>query len=428
MLELTGKVSLPIVEGKSRLGALYAIRAHMEDHRREPSNILARVRRHVWLTGGRATALRVAKSCMWCRRNRKTTIEQIMGKLPPEVFSPAPPFTAVCLDLFGPLLAKGEGPQVRKTFKVWGVLFVCLGSKAVSMWLAPSYSAKSFMLCFAKQSGIYGRPAKIISDKGSQLVGAQRELEEWEAWGNQVKQTGTEWLFTPTACPWRNGQTERCVALAKHTLSHVLEAHTLLSFAELEAALINVADVINKRPLAVRDFGEADFHPVSPSDLLLGRAHGYRPGQGEQAEEHSDQLNLPNRLEAIEELVKQWWRRWVDMAFPLFCPRKRWTQPHRNLSQGDIVMLKNDKKVGKAEYRLARVMEVMRDTEGMVRTVELGMRRRRGGRSERPQDCKQGLERVPMAVQRLVLLQPAGETWERDLCQEGKASPSTQDS
>ena len=119
LLELTGKTSLPIVMGRTRLGALYAIRGHEEDHRREPANVLARVRRAVWLVGGRRVAVQAVSSCSWCRRQRRAPREQVMGKLPKEVLQPASPFTTVALDLFGPLVTKGLGGHNRKSFKTW---------------------------------------------------------------------------------------------------------------------------------------------------------------------------------------------------------------------------------------------------------------------------------------------------------------------
>ena len=70
-----------------------------------------------------------------------------MGQVPDVVGSPAPPFLHVALDLFGPLVAKGLGGHARKSFKVWGVLFACLATRAVCIWLAPSYSARDFLLC-----------------------------------------------------------------------------------------------------------------------------------------------------------------------------------------------------------------------------------------------------------------------------------------
>ena len=76
------------------------------------------------------------------------------------------------------------------------------------------------------------------------------------------------------------------------------------------------------------------------------------------------------------------------------------------------LLLKADKKLGRGDFRLGRVLEVFPDEEGIVRTVTLGLRRRRGQRAEGRLECKQGLEETSMAVQRLVVLVPREETWQ----------------
>ena len=64
-----------------------------------------------------------------------------------------------------------------------------------------------------------------------------------------------EWTFTPNACPWHNGQAEKAVAQAKQTLLNILNRYALPSFAKLKTTLTQVIEIINRRPLAVRNFG-----------------------------------------------------------------------------------------------------------------------------------------------------------------------------
>ena len=123
----------------------------------------------------------------------------------------------------------------------------------------------------------------------------------------------------------------------------------------------------------------------------------------------ADVGDMPLRLRRLETLVESWWHLWIAVAFPLLCPRQKWTQERRNLAVGDVFLLKPDHKVGKGSYRLGRILEVHPDEEGVVRTVTLGLRKRRGGSREKATECRQCLEPVLMAVQRLVLIQPVGE-------------------
>ena len=106
---LTGKTSLPILLGESRLATLLCWEAHEEDHRRDIHGILARTRRHVWLVNGRKTAKFVSRSCTFCRRIARKMVQQQMSRLPPQVLEPSPPFYNCSLDLFGPLITQGLG-------------------------------------------------------------------------------------------------------------------------------------------------------------------------------------------------------------------------------------------------------------------------------------------------------------------------------
>ena len=127
-------------------------------------------------------------------------------------------------------------------------------------------------------------------------------------------------------------------------------------------------------------------------------------------EEHGE-VNLAPRLEKLERFHQLWWQRWMDAGFSLLTPRLKWSKEKRNLAVGDVVLLKHDKKLGAADFRLAKVLEVMPDQDGMVRSVVIGMRRRRGAAREAATVCKQGLDTMVMGIQRLVVIQPVEEQW-----------------
>merc|ERR1711867_60885 len=100
MVALTGKKELPILLPSSPLAELICRDCHVEDHRLEVGQILARTRRSVWLVKGRMVARRVARGCMWCRRRKKEPVQQQIGRLPLQVAEIAPPFSHLALDLF----------------------------------------------------------------------------------------------------------------------------------------------------------------------------------------------------------------------------------------------------------------------------------------------------------------------------------------
>ena len=83
---------------------------------------------------------------------------------------------------------------------------------------------------------------------------------------------------------------------------------------------------------------------------------------------------------------------------------------------GDIVLLRNEKHFGKGDYRLARVLRLIKDDDMHVRTVIIGTRNRRGRESAK--ECKKGLVESIMAVQRLVTILPVEEQWNEGLAKD----------
>ena len=415
MLEITGQVKLPILLASTRAALLIAWDAHLSDHAKDINGLLARMRRSAWIVKGRGLARQIIKSCVKCRLQSQKLATQIMGELPDYTLDKADPFTAVAVDLFGPLWAKGVGGHGRKLFKVWGTLFVCLATKAVSIWAALSYSTKDFLLCFTKHVNIYGYPKIVISDHGSQLVAAAEHIN-WGEVQHSTANKGTVWEFTPKGCPWRNGMAERSIGIAKNLLLQVINKHQTLNVVEVETAFIQVASLMNQRPITARVYNEEEFCPISPSDLLLGRAAGLesRLKMVWENPEH-DLTDINVKHQEIQKIVDTWWETWQRDAFPLFCPRKKWTTQNRNLAPGDIVLLKYDKALGKSKYRIAKVVKIHPDPHNNVRTVTIALRDRTKARKELPEIANAPQTEMIVGVQRLVVLLPVEEIWEQGL-------------
>ena len=110
-----------------------------------------------------------------------------------------------------------------------------------------------------------------------------------------------------------------------------------------------------------------------------------------------------------EELVRKWWEEWLKVAFPLFLPRNKWSRRFRDLKEGDIVLLRYDQKFGEDKFRLGRVLAVHPDPHGVVRTVTVGVRDRRGKKTEQWNRCKSKLAELVVGIQRLVVILPVEE-------------------
>ena len=76
---------------------------------------------------------------------------------------------------------------------------------------------------------------------------------------------------------WRACQAERCIRMARHTLSHQLTITNELPYTVLETVVLEVVWLINTKPIAVKYTAEDDVVAICPNDILLGRSHRLRP-------------------------------------------------------------------------------------------------------------------------------------------------------
>ena len=101
---------------------------------------------------------------------------QLMANLPALRLAPyTPPFYMTACDYFGPYNVKISR---NKTAKHYRVLFTCLNTRAVHLEMAVDLSTMEFLQVLRRFFAIRGRPAAILSDNGSQFVGAEKELRQ----------------------------------------------------------------------------------------------------------------------------------------------------------------------------------------------------------------------------------------------------------
>ena len=103
------------------------------------------------------------------------TESQVMADLPECRLAPFTPFYYTSCDYFGPCHVKVGR---NKTTKYYGVIFTCLNTRAVHLKLAVDYSTMEFIQVLRRFFAMRGQPSFMISDNGTQFVGAERGLKE----------------------------------------------------------------------------------------------------------------------------------------------------------------------------------------------------------------------------------------------------------
>ena len=207
------------------------------------------------------------------------------------------------------------------------------------------------------------------------------------------------WQFITAKTPWRVGAAEALVKGTKKCISKIFQQGTKMTYSDLALLCSAVSYTLNQRPIGVKNAGDAEneLQYISPSQLLLGRCDS-----DSQNPAYIDSSDLPERAAYVKSVYSAWWSAWNRMVFPLLVPCRKWQDVKKNLSVGDICLM-NFPNMKHDCYKLCRVLEVVFDGKGHVRTARVQYRR--SDQRDKPEEYQEGRqfqEWVP--VQRLCLL------------------------
>ena len=138
--------------------------------------VLSQIVRTFWLSGGISTIRKYTAECQYCKIRRAKSMGQIMGNLPKcRVNVPKHPFEHTGVDLFGPIAVQ----MGRSVVKRWGVLFICMASRACHIEVVPDLTTDAFLQCFWRFTSRRGLCCRYLySDQGTNFKGCDSELKE----------------------------------------------------------------------------------------------------------------------------------------------------------------------------------------------------------------------------------------------------------
>ena len=185
MLVLLGAEYLPVLMSSERIAVLLMLKSHVESGHKSVDITLFQSRHYCWIVGGRKLAKTICKFCVRCRYLSKKLELQKMAPLPQEICVPCPPFSNVGLDLAGPymvvsMMKKKSTRAGSAKMKVWALLIMCLNTRALKVYLLPGYGTEDFLLGWTEFIAECGIPRRVHSDRGTQLVSAAGDLEQFD--------------------------------------------------------------------------------------------------------------------------------------------------------------------------------------------------------------------------------------------------------
>ncbi|XP_030843375.1 uncharacterized protein LOC580152 [Strongylocentrotus purpuratus] len=328
----------------------------------------AKTRRKYWILQGYRLAKTVKHRCVTCRAAECRRETQIMANLPSCRLAPfTPPFHYTSCDYFGPYLVKVGR---NKKAKHYGIIFTCLNTRAVHLEMATDCSTMEFLQALRRFIAVRGQPAQFLSDNGTQFVGAERELREMvRGWSErELKDFCAEkrvvWKFVTPGAPHQNGCAEAMVKSCKFALKRAI-GEQVLTPLELYTCFLEVANLVNERPIGRVGNDPDDGGYLCPNDLLLGRSSSKVPHGP-----FRETRNPRHRVEFVQQIVNSFWKSWNRDVFPLLVPRRKWNTERRNVRVGDIAMLADANAV-RGKWTIARVVQVYPGVDGTVRNVKV---------------------------------------------------------
>ena len=254
----------------------------------------------------------------------------------------------------------------NKTSKHYGVVFTCLNTRAIHCELAVDDSAMELMQVLRRFFSYRGYPKVLLSDNGTQMVGAENELclmiKGWNV--KQLKEfcadRSIKWQFTTPHAPHQNGATE---AMVKTVAPKKAVGDAVLAPFELHTCLVEIANLVNQRPIGRIPTDPDDGSYLSPNDILLGRATSTVP-QGP-----FRQTKTPyHRFEFCQRIVDAFWKKWSRDVLPQLVPRRKWNTVSRNVKVDDYVVVA-DLNAMRGKREVGKVVQIFPGDNGYVRNV-----------------------------------------------------------
>ena len=192
----------------------------------------------------------------------------------------------------------------RTTMKVWGLIATCAATRAVHLDVTASYSTDSILQTIRKFTSLRGCPGEFISDQGSQLVAASKDISDlttdwdWSVVSGWAGSHKIKWTVVPAEAQHQNGLSESLIKSVKRSIAHVI-GDSVLSFSEFQLAMFEIANIINSRPIGIPSGGDSNEpNALTPNDLLLGRSTNEVP-QGP----FNSNATLTKRYRFVQSLV-----------------------------------------------------------------------------------------------------------------------------
>ena len=373
-LEFDAKHPL-ILPYESCLSVLLIRHEHIDGKHIGIQTVISNLRQQFWIIKARALVKRVLSQCLVCFRYKPRSCTQLMGSLPSYRVRPVGTFVNVGIDYAGPFQLRPVRKRGVLTVKYYIAVFVCLSSKAIHLETVSDLSKEACLATINRFISRRGRPIMIVSDNGTNFVGAKNYLD---AAGEILKSTNLnneimselaikaiDWKFIPARSPEFGGLWEASVKSCKSCLLKCTK-DAKLTIEEFNTLIIEIEAALNSRPLCYLSNDTETIETLTPGHLLIGRALKSVP----ETNIYDKNLTLGARWDYVQKCLKDFWSRWSVEYMQSLQVRSKNQRERRNIQIGQIGLLKDDLKIP-FYWKLGKVVSTHPGNDGLVRVIDI---------------------------------------------------------
>jgi hypothetical protein len=172
--------------------------------------------------------------------------------------------------------------------------------KAIHLELVGDLTTVSFLAALERFISRRGKPQLMLSDNGTNFVGARSELEALHnqfqseaqklAIATYCADRSIQWKFIPPRSPHFGGLWESGVKSVKFHLKRIVGGQGTFDYEELYTILCRIEGILNSRPITPASSDTRDLEPLTPGHFLIFRPLNAvpRPDCTAKAECHMD--------------------------------------------------------------------------------------------------------------------------------------------
>ena len=349
---------------------------HVENLHAGPNLTLATLQREFWIINGKNAVRKVTRSCVPCFKVNPKTTTQLLGDMPNFRVQNdnLSPFVNVGVDYAGPVYVKQRNKRSTVVHKAYICLFVCASVKALHLELVGDLTTVSFLAALDRFISRRGKPAMILSDNGTNFVGARSELEDLhdlfqkQAHRREIATFCADrsivWKFIPPRSPnfgvlWESG-----VKSVKYHLKRVV-GPTHYDYEELYTVLVRIEGILNSRPITPASYDCRDLEPLTPGHFLIFRPLNavVRPDISAKNENQID------RWSRVTRTVQHFWQRWHAEYLSTLQQRSKWLKDVP-VATGQMVIVKEDN-MPPQKWLVGRIVTVIKGSDDRIRVVDV---------------------------------------------------------